>query len=430
MATGLFQSSSPRPARRGGSGGDRFKIRENSVRGESQDSGDKVYLKSCRCWSRACSTCSGVLGRRVQHRLLEGSVMWLHPRLLTLTVDRSKFESPQAAYEYVTEGRYVARLLSLLGVQRWVKVLEFQMETWDERGRGWPHWHMIIDKAGKRGYVDYKRAWSLWRDVWGIGGVDVTNQKKMEGRPTSDIIRYLCKYMVKYPSDGFPSWVLDKTNVRFLQASRSVGAIVGVRGEGGSEGSVSIVVPGANVEVKKNRKKIFSHTIRERVADCGASCSLFEKNGAGKEKYISRIPVRVGQVALAGKMGLIQGVEFETLTDGYGKKFLQIALQRFKWESTEEMEHRVSEGVSLLLQLEGSHINPTPYKQGVGCDSESASGGCASVPETLALWRRLIKRGRLYRGIGEVMEGAVAEPDDAYLLELIEAEESSTMPEK
>lgn len=430
MATGLFGSSVnlPRPARRGGSGGGRFKTRDNSVSLEGHDKGELIRLKSCRCWSRACRDCSPVLGRRVQYRLLEGSTVWAHPRLLTLTVDRSRFESPEAAYKFITEGRYLSRLMENLGVSRWVRVLEFQMATWDEKGRGWPHWHFMIDKSGRRGFVDYKRAWALWRDTWGIGGVDVTSQKKMEGRPTADIIRYLCKYMVKYPPEGFPSWVLDLNNVRFLQASRSVGALVNVSQKNAVDSlDRDPVVEG---ECEGSRSRLFARPLRERLAGCGEVASMFAVDAAGKEKYFSRIAVRVGQVAIAGKMGLIEGVEFEMQSDGYGKQFLSVGVRRLGGETVEELEHRVREGVALLLHLEGSHLTPPSYKQEGGGDSESVASDRASVTATLALWQEWRKAGTLFAHEGEAMEGAIAEADDAYLWELIEQEQRRTMPSK
>jgi hypothetical protein len=45
----------------------------------------------------------------------------------------------------------------------------------------------------------------------------------------------------------------------------------------------------------------------------------------------------------------------------------------------------------------------------------------------LALWRRWLRAGKLYHSLGEALEGAIAEPDDAYLRGLIEEEEASTL---
>lgn len=173
MAIGLSTENMnlPHLASVSSSSADRFKTRENSVSPASSDHGEKFQLKTCRCWSRACEHCAPVLGRRVQGKLLAGVDQWKNPRMMTMTVDRTKFASPQAAYREVMERRYLPRLMEALGVVRWVRVLEFQMKT----GDGWPHWHVLADAVGSRGRVDLKLAWRLWRDTWGVGGLDLSN---------------------------------------------------------------------------------------------------------------------------------------------------------------------------------------------------------------------------------------------------------------
>jgi hypothetical protein len=94
----------------------------------------------------------------------------------------------------------------------------------------------------------------------------------------------------------------------------------------------------------------------------------------------------------------------------------------------EELAYRVEEGVRLLQHQEGTHINPPSYKQEGGCYSESLAAGCASVPETLAEWRRLLRKGLLYSSLLEAVEVALAETDDGYLLGLIEEEQGRSMP--
>ena len=432
MAIGLFDSSDsfqsfPRSARASESGADRFKTRSNSVSLNSSTTlSERVELRTCRCWSRCCQGCAPILGRRVQSRLLAGVRAWKNPRMMTLTVDRSHFAGPEDAYKKITEGRFLPRLMEALGVDRWVRVLEFQMKT----GEGWPHWHVLIDKEGRRGHVDYREAWRLWHDTWGIGGLDVTNNKRLRDRPVADVIRYLCKYMVKFPEKGFPSWVLALCNVRFVQGSRNVGALVSgshaETSEGVGEGVEVIVDPGANEEVDGKRTKLFSRSIRERVAGCGEVSSLFTC-GDGEGKYISRVPVRLGQVVIAAKMGLLAGVSMETRTSEYGKQFLSVFLTPQGGETMEEMVYRVQEGVALLLHAESTHIKPPSHEQEGGCDSESAASGCASVTDTLALWRKWLRSGKLFSCEQEALEGAIAEPDDAYLRGLIEEEEALTL---
>lgn len=415
-----------------GAAADRFKIRGNSVRGsDKQPTGTGYLLRTCRCWSRACRHCAPIMGRRVLGRLLQNVVTWRYPRMLTLTVDRSHFASPEAAYKYVTEKRLLPRLMTALGVDRYVRVLEFQMKTWDDRGRGWPHWHFVIDKVGSRGHVSYAKAWKLWRDTWKVGGVDVTNQKKMEGKSPAYIVTYLCKYLVKYPEEGFPSWILDLRNVRFVQASRSVGALV-FAGAGVS-GDETLPDPEASDTAEDD---VVDHwprearTLRERLAVCGESSSLFAVSPTGGEDYVSKVPVRAAVVAVAAQRGYIEGVKLETKSDGYGKQYMVVRVFELGSETREEMAYRIQEGVNLFLLSESAQFNPPPYNSGGGCESLLDEWGCASVTEFVRRYREQVKKGRAYYTELEAMEaaGALAEPPSAYLWELIQEEDRRTLP--
>ena len=113
------------------------------------------------------------------------------PRLLTLTVDRKRFKGPEEAWGYVTDHRLVPRLMGALGVRWWYAGLEFQMQS----GDGWPHWHVMIDMDGAKGRIDLKRAWYLWRDKWGVGGLDLGKQRDAQDALTA--VRYVTKYVVK-----------------------------------------------------------------------------------------------------------------------------------------------------------------------------------------------------------------------------------------
>lgn len=425
MAIGLFNQDevSPSSGALARPDSDRFKTRENSVSPASSTQRERFRLKTCLCWSRVCEHCAPVLGRRVQRKLLAGVDQWKNPRMMTLTVDRTKFASPQAAYMEVMERRYLPRLMEALGVVRWVRVLEFQMKT----GDGWPHWHVLADAVGSRGRVDLKRAWHLWRDTWGVGGLDLSNNERLLDRPVSEIVRYLCKYMVKFPEKGFPSWVLDMSNVRFVQGSRSVGALVsGGRDEGVSEDAEVIVVPGSIVEVDKKRGRLFARSIRERVAGCGEVSSLF---GYENEKYISRLPVRTGQVAIAANMGLIDGVSFEVQGDGYGKNILGLVLERLGGETVEEMLYRVEEGVRLLQHASGVNtITASHQRRGSDNSLVAASGGFAIVFDGQEITGQWEKAGPVYCSEQEAREQArLLDPDDADLWELLEREEARSL---
>ena len=185
-----------------------------------------LSLSPRRCGCRTCANCGKRLGWSVRQRLLAHG--WRNPRLFTLTVDRhgtttgNGFASPQEAHRHVTDKRFVARLLNLLGVKTWVWVLEFQTAT----GDGWPHWHVLIDLADRPGgRLDLKRAWRLWRDDWKIGGIDLGRTRFKDAHHA---VMYATKYLTKQPVGGYPHWVLDASrSIRFVQGCRRLGPLVG-----------------------------------------------------------------------------------------------------------------------------------------------------------------------------------------------------------
>src|SRR6185369_1412740 len=123
--------------------------------------------------------------------MLAKARLFRNPALLTLTVDRSHFASPEDAHRQITEGSFIARLMRLLGVVTWFWVLEFQTKT----GDGWPHWHLLIDLDDVGGRLDLAKAWRLWRDKWGLGGLDLSTRKSFADRQHA--VLYVTKYLTK-----------------------------------------------------------------------------------------------------------------------------------------------------------------------------------------------------------------------------------------
>jgi hypothetical protein len=123
--------------------------------------------------------------------------------------------------------------MAILGVSRWFWVLEFQEKT----GEGWPHWHVLADLShypgGRLPRNLLKRAWHLWRDVWGVGGLDLRKEGKF--RNSLHAVLYVTKYLVKWPKRGHPTWVYKQggtsadenksIGIRRFQGSRAVGAL-------------------------------------------------------------------------------------------------------------------------------------------------------------------------------------------------------------
>ncbi|MHB1157662.1 MAG: hypothetical protein ACYC26_12610 [Phycisphaerales bacterium] len=101
-------------------------------------------------------------------------------------------------------------------------MLEFQQKT----GSGWPHWHILVDRSDAPGKkINLDRAWELWRDKWGLGGLQL--QAGREFDDPRHAIFYVTKYLIKQPEKGYPIWVLEsKKTIRFFQGSGKLGSIL------------------------------------------------------------------------------------------------------------------------------------------------------------------------------------------------------------
>lgn len=174
--------------------------------------------KQCRC--RTCDKCGPVMGWRLRQNMLAKAHHFRTPAMLTLTVDRSRFASPEDAHRAISDGGYVRRLMRLLNLISWFWVLEFQTKT----GDGWPHWHVLIDLEDVGGRVDLAKAWGLWRDRWRIGGLQLEVSKFKD--PTHGVM-YMTKYLTKMP-EAFPLWVMVRERaIRFLGGCKSLGSLTG-----------------------------------------------------------------------------------------------------------------------------------------------------------------------------------------------------------
>ena len=64
--------------------------------------------------------------------------------MLTLTIDPQLFESPDAAFRFVTDRSCIGRTMQhlrragVLNGVHWFAVIEWQ-------ANGWPHWHLLVD---------------------------------------------------------------------------------------------------------------------------------------------------------------------------------------------------------------------------------------------------------------------------------------------
>lgn len=219
-------------------------------------------LVPCTCRSRTCEKCGPRLGWLVRQNALSKSHLFRRPAMLTLTVDRSGFAKPETAHAAITKGKFIPRLLRLLGVKSWLWVLEFQTAT----GDGWPHWHVLIDLSdvpGRR--IDLGRAWRLWRDRWHLGGLDLS--VKSSFADPAHAVLYVTKYLTKMP-EAFPVWVLVRGKViRFVGGCKRLGSLTG-------QPARQLVEAEAKDQLDLPFREPRAPLI-ERMARCQMSCQVF-----------------------------------------------------------------------------------------------------------------------------------------------------------
>lgn len=219
-------------------------------------------LAPCTCRARTCDRCGRRIGWEVRQVLLERADFWQRPGMFTLTVDRSRFASPEAAHAAITDGKFIARLMRRLGVARWMWTLEFQTKT----GDGWPHWHLLVDLAScPGGRLDLKLAWHLWRDLWKLGGLQL-KVKETKAADARHAVFYITKYLTKPPRGGFPIWVLERHSLRFVQGCKALGPIV----------SKPRTAPDPTSPPRRRRRYLGRRSLLDRTAGCEQHTHVFD----------------------------------------------------------------------------------------------------------------------------------------------------------
>lgn len=260
---------------------------------------------SCKSWF--CPECKKSRALALREVLRTKFNLFSVPKLLTFTVDPSRFESGESAYRFVRDGRFIPRMLRYLGIKNWFCVLEFQRN-------GFPHWHLLVDlslqptryvrRSGGvldvkdefclgyfeiRYFLDLTRIHRLWRK-WGIGEQIDLQTKKVRVSP-GHAVNYIIKYLLKNPACGYPVWVLNSSNIRLISASRSLGALM-------NPGFVSSGIPDSgddsgddfedDLDIKPVRSTI------ERVGMCGLQTKVLRiVNGVVTGGVLFDLPFKI-----------------------------------------------------------------------------------------------------------------------------------------
>lgn len=116
----------------------------------------------CKCGKSWCRVCSVKTVIKRFYEYVQGWE-WQRVRELVLTVDRDKFENPEQAYTYLTKKKKIAGMIRNLErtqgivVADWCWLIEWHKD-------GFPHWHVfvLVDKAGQKGQIGYKKILQYW----------------------------------------------------------------------------------------------------------------------------------------------------------------------------------------------------------------------------------------------------------------------------
>lgn len=178
-----------------------------------RSAGFEVRRSGCRSWF--CPHCCFSKGLEVRSRLIPVLETFSSVMMLTLTVDPKLFSSPAEAYEYVRNGRLVARLIGALfkagqlASRRFFYVLEWQKN-------GMPHWHVVVE-SDRVDHVVLRNLWNGNRpasagpvegNAPGFGSVGFSKREFADRRHAA---MYITKYLIKHPKEGYPEWVLEST---------------------------------------------------------------------------------------------------------------------------------------------------------------------------------------------------------------------------
>jgi hypothetical protein len=241
--------------------------------------------------------------------------MFRKPALLTLTVARDQFDTPEQAFGTITDTKrgLLRRLMRSLDVRLWVWVLEFQQMTCT----GWPHWHFLIDLddlPNRR--LDLGKAWHLWRDKWALGGIDL--QARPNGfKNAAHAINYITKYLIKQPKMGYPLWVLEwEAPIRFFQASGMVGGVL-------AAAKAKPKPLASDEEDPKPRQRGNRRTFVDRMSACKQyGVAFYEEinpdTGESLRRYLGPLSIRPDRLAYLATLGKLNtSVETETVINEY-----------------------------------------------------------------------------------------------------------------
>lgn len=143
-------------------------------------SDETLTVVSCKTWT--CRLCAQTKIRRLAAKTCLASPN----RLLTLTIDPAKYDSPRAAFE--ATAKQVPELIRMLRTK--FGPIEYLRVT-EQTKKGWPHYHLLVRSA----FIPHTVVKTLWMKLTGASIVDLRQVQK-----TFSAFQYLVKYLSKMHS--------------------------------------------------------------------------------------------------------------------------------------------------------------------------------------------------------------------------------------
>jgi len=273
----------------------------------------ELEVLECGCNSWLCPKCAKRYWSRVFNRVAPHLAMFKKPDLLTMTVDRSKFGTPERAYDYLQkENGFIRRFLRLFGFKKAMVVIEFHNEISKKNGRvdpdavNWPHVHVLVDKADVGNFMDFARGWKLWRDKWGIGRWDGGSKKRKRAirdmkNNSVKVAGYILNYLKK-PAKA-PEWI--KKRQRSIRPYRLYGELrEAVRCDTRARKIDRLGFDDENdvycENTEKGYKKNVKTTIGERLAGCCGKCVVVEHKENGGYRFVGVVNQCIGYISALG----------------------------------------------------------------------------------------------------------------------------------
>jgi hypothetical protein len=237
-------------------------------------------------------------------------------------VDPKNFSSGERAYWIIEkEQQYIKRLLRLIGFKKAFKVLAFHKRKPSRPdGNEWPHWHVVVDMADV-GRIDLRRIWSLWRDKWKVGGLDLQVNRKC--RNATQAVNYAISYC-QHQSGVVAEWVKDSERApRAYEVYGQLRTAVKNHEKQETEQAEADNLPESIEEeaFETSVKRDITY-VGDRLNHCDDGSVVLLKTTYGHEahyEYVSNLPYSEGQIALAGKLMYVD-VKRQIIKDDYGAR--------------------------------------------------------------------------------------------------------------